>query len=133
MHRSWMTSCVPFRPTFLILWTHIFKQITEIITALHQTKQRDFTSNTEGNTSDEQKRLTKAENVFHHRSVNWTAVVLVITKITILYRLIWRCQAHCENKPEVHRVCASAVLAFKAEQTHAYNFCSLQQLALPLK
>lgn len=58
------------------------------ITALHQTKQRDFTFNTEGNVSDEQKRVTKAERFFHYGSVNWIAVILVMTKITILNRLI---------------------------------------------
>lgn len=58
------------------------------ITALRQTKQRDFTFNTEGNVSDEQRRVTKAERFFHYGSVNWIAVIQVMTKITILYRLI---------------------------------------------
>lgn len=127
MHRYWMTSCVPFRPTFLILRTHIFKQKTNI-TALHQTKQREISHPI-------QKEMCLTEE--HYKGIKRFS--LWVSKLDLSFS--GQAQNNClvqtyvkisgtlsEQARSTQGPCFCST-GLVAKQTCAHEFCSMQQLA----
>lgn len=95
-------------------YEHTFWNITNI-TILHQTKQREISQLVQKEMCLTNRRELQRHTGFHYGSVNWSQLFWLWPK-QVLYRLVWKYQARCQNKPEARRVCALCFCT--AVQTH---------------